>query len=49
MGWFYGYRAIGSYASLKTSYLTYKQRREENRSILLLNGNYCTYMHKSLY
>lgn len=30
MGWFYGYAAIGSYASLKTSVLSYlkKVRRE---------------------
>ncbi|WP_274309659.1 hypothetical protein [Solibacillus daqui] len=27
MGWFYGYAAIGSYASLKTTYIAYKQRK----------------------
>jgi cell shape-determining protein MreD len=27
MGWFYGYAAIGSYASLKTSWMVYKQRK----------------------
>jgi len=33
MGWFYGYAAIGSYASLKTSYITYKQKKlkKQNR------------------
>jgi len=31
MGWFYGYTAIGSYASLKTSYLTYKQKKRRKQ------------------
>lgn len=33
MGWFYGYAAIGSYAALKTSYITYKQKKlkKQNR------------------
>ncbi|GGE51494.1 hypothetical protein GCM10011391_32860 [Pullulanibacillus camelliae] len=26
MGWFYGYAAIGSYASLKTTYITLKSK-----------------------
>ncbi|WP_431026902.1 hypothetical protein [Lysinibacillus sp. LZ02] len=29
MGWFYGYAAIGSYASLKTTFIAYKQRKIE--------------------
>ena len=49
MGWFYGYAAIGSYASLKLLILPINKRNEENRRTLLLNGNNCTYMHKSLY
>lgn len=32
MGWFYGYSAIGSYASLKTTILSYLQKRKEKRS-----------------
>ena len=32
MGWFYGYAAIGSYASLKTSYTTYKQKKLINQN-----------------
>lgn len=28
MGWFYGYAAIGSYASLKTTILAYRNSRE---------------------
>lgn len=31
MGWFYGYAAMGSYASLKTSYLTYKQKKRRKQ------------------
>lgn len=27
MGWFYGYAAIGSYASLKTTFLTYRKQK----------------------
>lgn len=27
MGWFYGYGAIGSYASLKTSIIAYRKRK----------------------
>ena len=27
MGWFYGYGAIGSYASLKTAIITYRKRK----------------------
>jgi hypothetical protein len=29
MGWFYGYAAIGSYASLKTTLLTYRKQKSE--------------------
>ena len=32
MGWFYGYSAIGSYASLKTTILSYLQKRKEKHS-----------------
>jgi len=28
MGWFYGYAAIGSYASLKTTIITYRERKK---------------------
>lgn len=31
MGWFYGYAAMGSYASLKTSYLTHKQKKRRKQ------------------
>ncbi|MEH7494648.1 hypothetical protein [Neobacillus niacini] len=32
MGWFYGYAAIGSYASLKTTLMAFrKEQREEQR------------------
>lgn len=31
MGWFYGYSAIGSYASLRTSYITYKQKKAKKK------------------
>ncbi|MFE8697605.1 hypothetical protein ACFYKT_14780 [Cytobacillus sp. FJAT-53684] len=27
MGWFYGYAAIGSYASLKTTIITYRKKK----------------------
>lgn len=27
MGWFYGYAAIGSFASLKTTFITYRQKK----------------------
>lgn len=28
MGWFYGYSAIGSYASLKTTIIAYRERKK---------------------
>ncbi|WP_102694253.1 hypothetical protein [Rummeliibacillus pycnus] len=31
MGWFYGYAAIGNYAALKTSIITYLQWRKRKR------------------
>lgn len=31
MGWFYGYAAIGSFSSLKTSLNAYKQKREKRK------------------
>ncbi|WP_240338353.1 hypothetical protein [Peribacillus alkalitolerans] len=31
MGWFYGYAAIGSYASLKTTLQYYRNRKERNK------------------
>lgn len=31
MGWFYGYAAIGGYASLKTSYIAYKQKKQKKQ------------------
>ncbi|MEI5907566.1 hypothetical protein WAK64_10915 [Bacillus spongiae] len=31
MGWFYGYAAIGSYASSKTAFLSFRGERMENR------------------
>lgn len=35
MGWFYGYAAIGSFASLKTTFIAYRQRklRKINRNL----------------
>lgn len=27
MGWFYGYSAVGSFASLKTTFLAYRERK----------------------
>ncbi len=32
MGWFYGYSAIGSYASLKTTLMAYKQKNKKTKS-----------------
>ncbi|NEU30673.1 hypothetical protein GN156_07750 [bacterium LRH843] len=32
MGWFYGYAAIGSYASLKTTIIAYKQQRAKKNN-----------------
>lgn len=30
MGWFYGYAAIGSYASLKTTLISFRSEKENN-------------------
>jgi len=30
MGWFYGYGAIGSYASLKTTLISFRSEKENN-------------------
>ena len=32
MGWFYGYAAIGSYSSLKTTIIAYKKRRAKKNN-----------------
>lgn len=32
MGWFYGYAAIGSYASLKTTLVAYRQRKQKKQN-----------------
>ncbi|QDQ02989.1 hypothetical protein FOH38_22500 [Lysinibacillus fusiformis] len=32
MGWFYGYSAIGSYASLKTTLIAYRQKNKKSIS-----------------
>jgi cell shape-determining protein MreD len=29
MGWFYGYAAIGSYASLKTTIISYRNKKDD--------------------
>jgi len=31
MGWFYGYAAIGNYAALKTTIITYLQAKKKKR------------------
>lgn len=33
MGWFYGYAAIGSYASLKTTWISYQKRKNKKVQI----------------